>query len=170
MVAVYEYCIFIFIYCALSGHIGLFVWQLKLRLLEPVLPSNDPPSMSTEPSFKCSQCRRFKPSSEYGTRQKRDQRGEKGDRQSLCLSCNADNSERRKRKRAQSDHGHPAKRLATQHPISPNQFVEALTAYDSASEINDSWRVSVNGMTTTDKDIANHLASLAWEATGYRFR
>src|SRR5258708_39409148 len=126
--------------------------------------------MSTGPSFKCSQCKKVKLSSEYGTRQRRDQRGEKGDRLSLCLSCNAANSAKRKRKRTESDHGHPAKRLVTQHPVSPSQFVAALATYGSASEINDSWRISVNEMTTTDKDIANHLASLAWEATGYRFR
>src|SRR5258705_356767 len=86
-----------------------------------------------------------------------------------CAAASA-NSAKRKRKRTESDHGHPAKRLVTQHPVSPSQFVAALAAYGSASEINDSWRISVNEMTTTDKDIANHLASLAWEATGYRFR
>ena len=144
--------------------------QLKLRSVRVVLPSGDPTAMSTNPSFKCSQCKKHKPSSEYGTRQRRDQLGQKGDRLSLCLSCSAANSAKRKRKRTENNDGHPAKRLITQHPISPSQFAAALTTYASASEINDSWRISVNEMTLTDKGIANHLASLAWEATGYRFR
>ena len=48
--------------------------------------------------------------------------------------------------------------------------MEALAKYVSAAEIDGSWRVSVDDMTLPDKDIANHLASLAWKATGYRFR
>ena len=126
--------------------------------------------MSTDPSFKCSQCKRYKLSSEYGTRQTRNQLGQKGDRLSICLSCSAANSAKRKRNRTENNHGHLAKRLATQYPVSPSQFGAALATYASTSEINDFWHVSVNEMTLTDKDIANHLASLAWEATGYRLR
>ncbi len=48
--------------------------------------------------------------------------------------------------------------------------MEALAKCASAAEINDSWHVSMDGMTPSDKGIADHLASLAWEATGYRFR
>jgi len=48
--------------------------------------------------------------------------------------------------------------------------MEALAKSGSTAEINDSWHVSVDGMTLPDKGVADHLASLAWEATGYRFR
>ena len=48
--------------------------------------------------------------------------------------------------------------------------MDALAKCASTAEINDSWRVSVDEMTQADKDIAKHLASLAWKATGYRFR
>ncbi len=130
--------------------------------------------MSTYPSFKCSQCKNDKLTSEYGMRQQRDKLGQKGDRLSVCLSCSAANLASRKRKRTENDHDHPVKhpvkQLAPQHPVSASQFVAGLAAYASASEIDDSWRVSIHEMTQTDKDIAKHLASLAWEATGYRFR
>jgi len=54
--------------------------------------------------------------------------------------------------------------------MSPSQFMEALAESASTAEINGSWRISVDGMTLPDKGVADHLASLAWEATGYRFR
>ena len=166
--------------------------------------------MSTDPRIMCSQCEQHKLSSEYGTRQRGDKYGPKGARLSICLSCSTANSARRKRKRTESNPGHPAKRPAPQHaapfgqlveasakhasapeiygsrrislddhPVkrfaiqphaSPTQFMEALTKYASTAEIVGSWLVSVNEMALTDKGIANHLASLAWEATGYRFR
>ena len=65
---------------------------------------------------------------------------------------------------------HLAKRLATQPLASPSQFMEALAKCAPAAEMDDSWLVSVDEMTLPDKDIANHLASLVWKATGYRFR
>lgn len=167
--------------------------------------------MSTDPSFRCSQCHKYKLPAEYGMRQRSDRHGAKGDRFSICLSCSADNSASRKRKRVENNPGHPAKRVATQHPAtssqlaadvaikhvsaseiddssrislddhpekglatqphaSPSQLMEALAKYASAAEIDHSWRVSVDEVTKTDKDNADHLASPAWEATGYRFR
>ena len=54
--------------------------------------------------------------------------------------------------------------------MSPSDFAAALAEYTSAAQIDDYWRVSVDEMTLPDKDVANHLASLAWNATGYRFR
>ena len=54
--------------------------------------------------------------------------------------------------------------------MSSSDFVAALAEHTSAAQIDDYWRVSVDEMTLPDKDVANHLASLAWNATGYRFR
>ena len=48
--------------------------------------------------------------------------------------------------------------------------MEALAEHASASKIDDSWRVSLDEVTLTDKGIVDHLASLAWKAVGYRFR
>ena len=62
------------------------------------------------------------------------------------------------------------KRVAAPHPMSSSDFVAALTKHTSAAQIDDYWRVSVDETTLPDKDVANHLASLAWNATGYRFR
>ena len=53
--------------------------------------------------------------------------------------------------------------------MSPSQFMDALAKCASTAEINDSWRISVDEMALTHRDVASHLASLAWEATGYRF-
>jgi hypothetical protein len=53
--------------------------------------------------------------------------------------------------------------------LSPDQFVDVLAEYASAPEIEDSFRVSLAGMTISGKDVANHITSLAWKATGYRF-
>jgi len=55
-------------------------------------------------------------------------------------------------------------------PASPSQFTEALAKKASSSSIDEFWRVSLDEVTLTDKGIANHIASLAWKATGYRFR
>jgi hypothetical protein len=65
---------------------------------------------------------------------------------------------------------HPVKQLATETPASPRQFVEALGKHASTSTIDDTWRVSLDEATLEDKGITNHIASLAWKATGYRFR
>src|SRR5258706_2374750 len=129
-----------------------------------------PTNMSTNPQFKCVQCNKFKPSGEFGTRQSSNSHAKKGDRLSCCLSCSTASAACRKRRRVESNSDRPAKRLATQPHASPSQFMEALAESGSAAEINDSWRGSVDGMTLPDKGVADHLASLAWEATGYRFR
>jgi len=52
----------------------------------------------------------------------------------------------------------------------PSEFVEVLAECASALKIEDSLRVSLADLTISGKDIADHLASLAWKATGYRFR
>ena len=168
--------------------------------------------MSTDISFRCSQCDKYKLPVEYGTRKKSDMHGSKGDRLSGCLSCSAANSANRKRKRTESTLRHPVKRVTTQHAASSSQLVADVAKHASASEIEDSqrrcislddhpakplptqplaspshllealaksapaaeidnsWLVSVDEMTLPEKDIANHLASLVWKATGYRFR
>jgi len=48
--------------------------------------------------------------------------------------------------------------------------MEALTEWASAPKIEGSLRVSLAGMTISGKDVADHIASLAWKATSYRFR
>ena len=63
----------------------------------------------------------------------------------------------------------PSKRVASHPAIEPTQFAEDLSKYASASEIDISSRVSLDGMNIADKAVADHLASLAWKATGYRF-
>ena len=126
--------------------------------------------MSTNPQFKCVQCRKFKSSGEFGTRQSGNSLAKKGDRLSCCLSCSTTSTASRKQRRVESNSDRPAKRLATQPHASPSQFMEALAESASAAEINGSWCVSVDGMTLPDKGVADHLTSLAWEATGYRFR
>jgi hypothetical protein len=126
--------------------------------------------MSTDPRFKCSTCRKYKPSDEYGTRQLGGSNGRKGDRLTQCLSCSAANAAYRKRKRDETYIDHPVKRLATEALASPSQFIEALGKSASTANIDGSWRVSLDEVTLTDRDIANHIASLAWKATGYRFR
>jgi nitrate/TMAO reductase-like tetraheme cytochrome c subunit len=125
--------------------------------------------MSANPSFKCTQCHKFKLSDEFGTRQIASSHGQKGDRLKTCLSCTTVNSATRKRKRMEDSLNRPSKRCATPPAISPSQFVDALATYATASEIDVSSRVSLDGMTLTDKGIADHIASLAWKATGYRF-
>ncbi len=94
----------------------------------------------------------------------------KGDHLSCCLSCSTTSTASRKQRRVESNSNQPAKQLTTQPHVSPSQFMEALAESASTAEINGSWRVSVDGMTLPDKGVADHLASLAWEATGYRFR
>ena len=139
-----------------------------------VLSSNNSTAMSTDPMstdsmYRCSQCKQFKPSDEYGTRQRGSNHGQKGDRLFCCRSCSASKSAKRKRERVEGNADRPEKRLATEPPISPSQFVEALAKHASASEIDDSWCISLDEITLTDKGIADHIASLAWKATGYRF-
>jgi hypothetical protein len=87
--------------------------------------------MSTDPRFKCSQCKQNKSSDQYGTCQKGGSHGQQGDHL---------------------------------------KFEEALAKHASASKIDSSWRVSLDEVALTDKGIANHIASLAWKATGYRYR
>ena len=150
--------------------ISLFGWSFETPLRQSVVPLNTVTAMSTEPRFKCGQCKKLKLRNEYGTRQTGNNHDQEGSRFATCLSCSAANSSNRKRKRANCDPGHPAKRLATETPTSPSEFVDALAKHASASEIDDSWRVSLEEMTLTGKDIADHIASLAHKATGYRFR
>jgi len=71
--------------------------------------------MSTEPMYKCSQCRSHKASNHFGTRQKGGIHRQKG-------VASAD------------------------------------------------LRVPLAGMTASGKEVAGHVESLAWKATGYRFR
>ena len=123
--------------------------------------------MSTDVGFRCSQCKKYKLPAEHGTHQRGNR---KGDRLSLCLSCSAINMANRKQRRIESNAGHPAKRVAAPHPMSSSDFVAALVEHTSAAQIDDYWRVSVDETTLPDKDVANRLASLAWNATGYRFR
>ena len=131
---------------------------------------NDSPAMSTSPEFRCSQCNQYKLSDEYGTRKRSDRYGQKGDRLSLCLSCGARNSANRKRGRIEDSPDHPVKRRAIQHVISPSELTAVLVELAPAAEIDDYWRVSVDGMSLTDREVANHLASLVWKAIRYRFR
>jgi hypothetical protein len=126
-------------------------------------------AMSANPSFKCERCNKFKLSDEFGTRQRAGSYGQKGDRLKRCLSCTTTDLANRKRKRMEDSIDPPSKRYAPPPAISPKQFVDALGEYATASEIDVSSRVSLTGMTLTDKGIANHIASLAWKATGYRF-
>jgi len=126
--------------------------------------------MSTNPQFKCVQCRKFKLSGEFGMQQSSNSLAKKGDCLSCCLSCSTTSTVSRKWRHVESNSDRPAKRLATQPHASPSQFMEALAESASTAKINGSWRVSVDGMTLPDKGVADHLTSLAWEATGYRFR
>ena len=48
--------------------------------------------------------------------------------------------------------------------MSSSDFVAAWAGYTPAAQIDDYWRVSVDEMTLPDKDVTNHLASLAWNA------
>jgi len=119
---------------------------------------------------KCSRCKKYKLPDEYGTRQRRGIHSQKGDRLSVCLTCSAASSAHQKRKRIESNSEHPAKRFATEPPVLPSQFAEFLAKQASTSIIDNSWRVSLDEITLADKGIADHIASLAWKATGYRFR
>jgi hypothetical protein len=125
--------------------------------------------MSTDPKFKCSQCKTHKVSNEFGTRQVCGLHAQKGDRLNICLACSTLNLANRKRKRLTSNPEPPVKRCAMPPTLLPNQFVDALAEYASAPEIEDSFHVSLAGMTISGKDVANHITSLAWKATGYRF-
>jgi hypothetical protein len=91
--------------------------------------------MNTDPSFKCTQCKKFKLSEEFGTRKIKGSCGQKGDRLKKCLSCTTINSSNRKRKHIEDDHDHTPKRFAPQPAIAPSQLVEDLSKYASASEI-----------------------------------
>jgi len=126
--------------------------------------------MDTEPRFRCSTCKNHKTSNQFGTRQKRGAHGQVGDRLNVCLSCAASTPTNRKRKRLESNPVHPSKRFTVSPAISPTQFVAALAEYAPTPQIKVSLRVSLAGMTISGKDVADHIASLAWKATGYRFR
>ena len=138
-----------------------FVWTIE-SLLQTILR---PAAMSTNPSSKCVQCHTFKLPDEFGMHWRESNYGQKGDCLDQCLSCAAINMSQWKRKCIEDDLGHPPKWFAT----SPSQFVENLRKYASANKIDISLHVSLDAMTLTDKDIANHLSSLVWKATGYRF-
>ena len=62
------------------------------------------------------------------------------------------------------------KRFAMLPAFSPSQFVAALAEYASTPEFKADLRVFWAGMAVSGKDVAGHIASLAWKATGYRFR
>jgi hypothetical protein len=126
--------------------------------------------MSTDPRFKCSQCKKYELSDGFGTRQKESSHGQKGDRLNICPSCTTTNSANRKRKRMESNPDRPVKRFATLPAFTPSQLVDALAEYASASEIDVSLRVSLAGMTLSDKGTADHIASLAWKAIRYKFK
>ena len=126
--------------------------------------------MNTEPKFRCPTCEHDKTSNEFGTRQRGGVHGRKGDRLNVCLSCTTIIVANGKRKRLESGPVPPAKRFAVPPAISPRRFVEALAECASAPKIEVSLRVSLDGMTISSKGIADHIASLAWKATGYRFR
>jgi hypothetical protein len=110
-------------------------------------------------------------STEFGTRQKGSVHGEIGDRLKICLSCTALTVASRKRKRVETYPLplSPPKLVAISPAISPSQFVDALAEYASAPKIESALCVSLSGMTISGKDAANHIASLVWKATGYRF-
>jgi len=137
-------------------------------LLSP--PVEHSAAMSTDPRFKCSQCKKCKLSDEYGTCQREGSHGQKGDCLNICLSCTTVNSANRKQKRMESNPDHPVKRSATQPAFSPIHFVKALDKHASASENDVPLRVSLAGTILTDKDIADHVASLAWNAMSYNPR
>ena len=129
-------------------------------LLEPVLSNNLLPStMSTNFIFKCHQCSKYKLPAEYGTHQWGNR---KEDWLSVCLSCSTANTAYQKQRHIKSNAGHPAKQVAAPHPMSPSDFVAALAEYTSTAQIDDYWHISVDETTLPDKDVANHLASLAW--------
>jgi len=75
-----------------------------------------------------------------------------------------------KRKRLESRPDPPSKRFTMPPALSPSEFVEVLAECASALKIEDSLHVSLADLTISGKDIADHLASLAWKATGYQFR
>ena len=156
----------------MSAYISLFGFKLKLHLSfqQSAQPTPKFKPLRTDPMSKCSQCKKIKPLTEFGTRQIASKHGQKGDRLTLCIACSTTNTAKRKRKRVTSDPDHPAKWFAAQPPASPSQFTEILGKHASASEIDDSWHVSLDGITLKDKGIADHIASLAWKAVGYRFR
>ena len=147
-----------------------FVWTVETPLCASCLSSNKSTAMSTDPMFKCSRCKKYKPSDEYGTRQRGGIHSQKGDRLAVCLTCSAASSAHQKRRRIESDSDRPAKRFAAEPPTLLSQFVQALAKHASTPKINDSWRVSLDEITLADKGIADHIASLVWKATGYRFR
>jgi hypothetical protein len=140
-----------------------------LNLRSKLSSQRRPATMTTHPSFKCNQCNKFKLSDEFGTCQRAGDHGQKGDRLKRCLSCTAVNLANRKRKCMEDSLDHPSKRYIAPPAISASQFENALGEYATASEIDVSSHVSLAEMTLTDRGIADHIASLAWKATGYRF-
>ena len=63
-----------------------------------------------------------------------------------------------------------SKAVCNTNPCLAQAICGHLAKHTSASEINEHWHVSLNGIALTDKSCADHIASLAWRATGYRFR
>ena len=143
----------------------MFVWTAESPL-QTILHSA---AMSTNPSFKCTQCHSFKLPEEFGTHQRESNDGQKGDHLTKCLSCTTINSSQQKQKHIEDHLDHSPKRFATQPAVPPSQFVEELSKYTSTSKFDISLHVSLDEVNLTDKDIANYLLSLAWKATGYRF-
>lgn len=141
-----------------------------LAVVHPLCLSEISAAMSTEPNYRCSRCKKTKLANEYGTRKKGGSHGQKGTRLAICMACSTADPASRKRKRVESNPDDPSNWLATDSPISSSQFVETLAKHTSTSEIEDSWHVLLNEITLTDKGIADHVASLVWKATEYRFR
>ena len=125
--------------------------------------------MSTDSTFKCSRCGVYRASNQFGTHVKGGIQGQKGDRLKVCLTCRTEATTNKKRKRLESKSYPPMKRIAMPPALSPSQFVAALAECASAPKIESRLRVSLAEMTISGKDAADHIASLAWKATGYRF-
>ena len=125
--------------------------------------------MEKPPTFKCTKCWKYKTSNEFGTRHRNDQYGQKGQQLSKCFECVAINATSRKRKHAESDPDTPMEQSTMLLALSVSQLVEELARFASDPVIDANLCVSLQGLPTTGKEIANHIASLAWKATEYRF-
>lgn len=125
--------------------VSLFVWTVGTLLCQSVLLSNNnSTTMSTHLRFKCSQCNQHKLSSEYGMCQRDDKNSLKGACFSVCLSCSTANSAKWKQRHTKSNFGYPAKQPAPQHATPSGQLTEASTKHSSASEIYNSWHISLD--------------------------
>jgi len=125
--------------------------------------------MSTDSTFKCSRCRVYRVSNQFGTHVKGGIQGWKGDRLKVCLTCSTEAMTNKKRKHLESKAYPPMKQITMPPALSPSQFVAALAECASAPKIKSKLHVSLTEMTISGKGAADHIASLAWKVTGYRF-